>query len=332
MHHEQSSYRQTLLYFHLKSKSNYRLWKEFPWIIRLLLMGGIFIIAYLLFISHIDISLINYAIALVVYLLLGLKLCRLNPSETVLLKVLKISQIQIRLIKCLLLGIPFFLLDIYTGLIVLTIGAGVVVLIADKRSNQKTLRVFYKATSYQWLSMFRSEGCWLLLAGLILLVIALFHGNRNMTYFTLGWLFLIPCIAAYYYRQKDPKQWLRVYKDASFLLRKKLTEVLQNTMILLVVCVPLVLIFDWSAYWLYTRLFLLLIMGNVLFFYGYYACYPGMLTAMIVTGIVIFILYLLYVIYPVLFIPAGLFLLVILHILSIQNLKSAIYGTAESAY
>lgn len=327
MHHEQSSYKQTLLYFRLKSKSNYRLWKEFPWIIRLLLMGGFFIIAYFLFISHIDISLINYTIALGVYLLLGLKLCRLNPSETVLLKVLKISQIQIRLIKCLLLGIPFFLLDIYTGLIAITIGAGIVVLIADKRPNQKTLRAFYKATSYQWLSMFRSEGCWLLLAGFILLIIALFHGNRNMTCFTLGWLFLIPCIAAYYYRQKDPKQWLRVYKDASSLLRKKLTEVLQNTMILLVVCVPLVLIFDWSAYWLYTRLFLLLIIGNVLFFYGYYACYPGMLTAMIVTGIVIFILYLLYVIAPVFFIPAGLLLLVILHILSIQNLKSAIYGT-----
>lgn len=327
-----NTYRQTLLYFRLKSKSSYRLWKEFPWVIRLLFLGGFLLITYLLIISHLDKSLINYTVVSGVYILLGLKLCRLSPPEAILLKVLQIPQIQIRLIKCLLLSIPFFLLDIYAGLIDVILGTGIVLLIADKRPNQKTIRSFYKATSYQWLSMFRSEGRWLLFAGFIFLMIALYHGNRNMACFSLGWLFLVPCFAVYYYRQKDPKQWLRVYKNASFLLRKKLTEVLQNTMILLAVCVPLVLIFDWSAYWLYTRLFLLLILGNVLFFYGYYACYPGMLTAMILTGIVIFILYLLYVITPVFFIPAGLLLLVILHIISIQNLKSAIYGTTESAY
>lgn len=332
MYNKQLSYRQTLLYFRLKSKSYYRLWKEFPWMIRLLFAAVLFIIAYFLIISHLNASLTNYTIASGVYILLGLKLCWLNPSEAVLLKVLQIPQIQVRVIICLCLSIPFFLLDIYAGLIAVVFGTAVVVLIADQRSNPKATRSFYKATSYQWLSMFRSGGRWLLLAGFIFLIIALYHGNRNMACFSLGWLFLIPCLAAYYYRQKDPMQWLRVYKNASFLLRKKLTEVLQNTIVLLVVCVPLVLIFDYSAYWLYIQLFLLLIMGNVLFFYGYYACYPGMLTAMVVTGIVIFILYLLYVIYPVFFIPAGLLLLVILHIISIQNLKSAIYGTTESAY
>ncbi|MDR2919949.1 MAG: hypothetical protein LBV72_11370 [Tannerella sp.] len=326
------SYRQTQLYFRLKSKSYYRLWKEFPWVIRLLLLGGFLIITYILIISHLDASLINYTVVSCVYILLGLKLCRLNPSEAVLLKVLRIPQIQIRLIKCLLLSMPFFLLDIYAGLIALILGTGIVMLIADKRPNRKAVRSFYKATSYQWLSMFRSEGCWLLLAGLIFLMVALFHGNRNMACFSLVWLFLIPCSAAYYNRQKDPKQWLRVYKNVSFLMRKKITEVLQNILILLVVCVPLVLIFDWSAYWLYTQLFLLLIMGNVVIFHVYYACYPGMLTAIVLTGIVIFILYLLYVLAPVFFIPAGLFLLVILHIISIQNLKSAIYGTTESTH
>lgn len=323
--------KQLELYIRLKGRSLMRLFNELPFLIRLFFVAVFILFSMLLFQMRLDVTVENILLTSLVFVLAGIRLCRLKPAECVLLKVLQVPQMPLKLLKCILLSVPFFLLNRYAGLINLTMGTVFVACFADRQIIRKPFRSFYRPTAYQWNSMFRSGGIWILLIGLVLLLIALYHGNRNMAYFALGWVTTFPCFVAYY-SLKDPQVWLRTYKNVPFLLFCKLKELLANT--LLTVSLPLLIAFLWDGA---NGLSYLACAGffcfcNLSVFYGYYVCYSGFVLAIIVTAMLLFAAILFFSLWHFLAVAAILPICMCLHFLAVQNLKSTIYVIPESTY
>jgi hypothetical protein len=322
--------RRLSLYFKLIGKSCLRLFNEFSLALKLffvlLLVAGGYLLAGLPFTASIR----NYAIVFVVFFLLGQWVCRISPSEKDLLVFLKIPVVWICAIKCLVLSAPFFLLDIWSGLLVMIFGTPAVVFYPGVVVGNIRIVSFYVRSSYQWLGMYRRTGVWVLSAGFILLLIGLWHRNVNMACFCLGCIIILPCFFAYY-GQPDPKPFLSVYKSSRILLRKKVGELLANISIPALVCVICLLIFDFAHTGLYLKFILLFLYADLLMFYFCYLCYPHVLTACVLFAVTVCMSAGLFFSYPLIALPA-LLLLVLLHILTIVNLKSVIaYGKAESA-
>lgn len=310
---------QALLYIKLLGKSYRRLFREFPILLQglfLLLLGGIFFfLAKTEFVG----SFTNYALVFILFVLIARWLCRISVPESVLLSLLRISVFQIKAMKCILLSLPFFLLDLSVGALLLTVGTPVVTFLPEKTTRNKALPSFYVPASYQWRGMYRQSGIWTLSAGFLLLLIGLWHHNTHMVCFFLGWIMLIPCFLTYY--NADPPQFLSVYKNSRFLMRKKMCELLFNSAMPTVVALMLVLTLDFSNAVLYLKLAFLFIYIALLLFYGRYIGYPQTLTALVLSAILIFSSVLSFSLFPKATFVACLFLLPVLHRLAAYNLK-----------
>lgn len=311
---------QTLLYIKLSGKSYRRLFREFPIVLQglfLLLLGGmLFFLAETAFVG----SFTNYAIVFILFVLINRWLCRISAPERVLLSLLRISVIQIKAMRCILLSLPFFLLDLTVGVLLLTVGTPAVVFLPEKVIRNRALPSFYAPASYQWLGMYRQSGVWTLSAGFLLLLIGLWHHNTHMVYFFLGWIMLMPCFLTYY--NADPSQFLAVYKSPGFLMWKKVCELLFNSTMPAVVALMLVLIFDFSHAVLYLKFAFLFVYVALLLFYGRYIGYPHTLTALVLSAILIFASVLSFTLFPLATAVACLLLLPVLHMLAVYNLKT----------
>lgn len=323
---------QLALYYNLLGKSYFRLFMEFPLLLRLLFVlffgGGVYLLVNLPFTA----SLRNYAIVFVVFFLLGQWLCRMTSQERILLTFLKIPVVSIRVVKCLILAAFFFLLDVGAGLLVMTLGTLAVAFYSGGTVRNIKIRSFYVPSSYQWLGMYRRSGIWVLLAGFMLFLIGLWHENENMVCFFLGWIICIPCLFAYY-GQPDPKQFMSVYKNKSVLMRRKVLELLINLSIPVAVCTLLLLLFDLGNIGFYGKYILLFLYADLLLFYFSYICYPHILTAFALSGISIFILTGFFIIVPILTVLFGLIFLYILHTMAVIYLIArAPYEKPESTH
>jgi len=318
------------LYLRLRSVSFYRMLREIPFVYLFLLLGVAGIAVYGLMRVDVEATGRNVIISLCVFIM-ACSAIRIACSEKILLKSLNISLTMVSVVKYLLLSIPFFFLNLYIGLSAVAI-AWVYAVIHSKITNRpsnKKMCVFYKKTSYQWLSSFRQEGVWILLIGLFCFGIALYHKNEQMLCVVFGLLLCLPSFMSYY-RMVDNKKWLMIYKNASFLMRGKLIELVVNTIMLATVCLLLVAIFAPEHIVLFALLTLTFLYVNILTFYCYYSHYPSMLMSSVCNICLLSISVVLVVINPVIaFFVINAFFCVS-HILAIQNLKYTLYVIPEA--
>lgn len=314
---------QLLPYFKLLGKSYWRLFNEFPLVLRLLFVLLLGVGGALLVNLPFSPSVQNYAIVFVVFFLLAQRFCRMSASEKVLLSFLTIPIVWIRFIKSLFVSIPFFLLDLGSGLLVITLGTLAVTFYSGGTIRNIRITSFYSLSSYQWLGMYRRTGLWVVSIGSILLLIGLWHGNTNLVCFCLGWIICLPCFLAYY-GQLDPKQFMRVYKDSRVLLRRKTGELLMNVSIPVLACLACLLFFDFAHIGLYLKFILLFLYADLLMFYFCYLCYPHFLSACILFAITAYISAGLFFSYPLITILSAFVFLIFLHLLTVINLKSII--------
>lgn len=227
-------------------------------------------------------SFINGGISLGLFLLIARWATTPHPAEKILLKGLHVPLSSVSVLKYLGISLPFFLLNLYAGILTAIAGTAIISFLPDKKGDaSKTLPVFYQPAAYQWLSSFRSEGKWVLSFGLFLLIMALLNENRNLAIFSLVWLINLSCFIVYF-RQQEPIVWLRIFKDTSLLMRRKVTELLINSFVPILPCFFLILLFMPAE----TGLFIKIIIGcfyiNLRLLYIRYACYPSIFMASII--------------------------------------------------
>ena len=314
-------------YLKIKCLSSYRIFKEFPLPIRLILLPALILIGYVLSIQNIAPSVTNYLYCLGAFLVIGKWLCGIHAHESILVKSLGIPLRCILVLKCMLLGIPFMLLNGLIGGAVVVSGSFILYILSSvNKSFRFALPSFYMTESYQWLSSWRAEGVWGYLLGLFLTCMGLYSGNRNLIYFSLLCTSCLSCFFIYY-RMIDPLPFLTIYKNPSCLIQKKTVELLVNTSLSLAVSVILLLLFlpikAFPILWIAGG-----ILGNCLLLYTYYCCYPSMLKALIVLCSVLIVLTAIGIENPLYGLAALLLLLPTLYFIAHRNLKSILYVNA----
>lgn len=321
---------QVFKYMMIKGLSFVRMLREIPFIYQLILAAVTGLSIYVLVQIQLNLNLTNVMIALGVFILTGVYVCSFSFSEKILLKTLKIKMFPVFLIKSLLLSIPFFLLDISVGLITLLIGAPCGYLLSGVSVRKgKSYPVFYKKSAYQWLSAFRKEGLWVLVIGFLCFGIALFHGNKNMLCAAFACLMCVPCFISYY-RMPDSRIWLVNYRNTSFLIRSKLTELFMNALLPALVCLPLIAIWQPVYMLFFAKLLLLFLFVDILCLYCYYLAYPSEVMSVLCSILIIVVWSVLMFMHPLLSLITSPLLLLLLHVVTIQNLKSILYVTPES--
>lgn len=99
-----------LPYLRIKARSYYRLLKEIPVLVRLLLLGVVVGAGYVLFAYKEEPTVMIYLYCLVGFVLLGRWACRPSPKEEVLIRGLGLPVLKIQLFKYALLSVPFGML------------------------------------------------------------------------------------------------------------------------------------------------------------------------------------------------------------------------------
>ena len=314
-------------YIRIKGLSSVRLFYEIPFVYKLVMVVFTGLAFYTLLSVDLQMTAKSVAICLCVFVLLGISLCNISFPEKILLKTVGVNIFVALFIRLLLLSIPFFLIDLYIGLITTTAGSLFVILLQDVNIHKsKRLPSFYRKTSYQWLSFFRRGGLWVLVAGFSLFVIALYHGNENMMCVAFGWLMCVPCFMSYYFNIPDSRFWLANYKSVHFLLKGKLLELLINAMLPALICLLLITFLMPVHLFLFLKLSAIFLFLDLLTFYCVYLNYPSLFMAIINIFIIITLWLVVVFMHPLLSVYLSVPLLLVLHVLAVQNLKSELYA------
>ena len=312
-------------YIRIKWLSSVRLFFEIPFIYKLVMAVFAGLGGFLLLSLDLQINAKSMTVCICIFVLLGVSICSFSFREKILLKTIGVKIFAALFIRLLLLSIPFFLLDIYIGLIAGTAGSLCVILLQGVNIRKsKRLPSFYRKTSYQWLSSFRRGGLWVLIIGFLLFAIALYHGNENMMSAAFGWLMCVPCLMSYF-NIRDSRFWLANYNSVHYMLKSKLLELFVNASLPALICLFLVAIFMPVHLLLFVKLSTIFLFVDLLIFYCVYLNYPLFIMAFINIFIIISVLLVVVFMHPVLSIYISAPLLLVLHVLAVQNLKSEIY-------
>lgn len=313
------------IYIKLRLLSSYRIFSELPLLIRLLAAGLLFVFGYALVLSDLTCTISHYLYCLGIYVLVGKWFCGGDPKEKMLVKTLEIPTRLFFIVKGIVLSIPFFLLNVLIGTLLLPSGLFVLFLLSRvKHRKSFVVPSFFCPTSYQWISAWRMEGMWIYLGGILLLIAGLRYMNGKLVRFAILWIICLPCFFAYY-KQMDPRSFLNVYKNPCLLLWKKSRELWMNSLLSLFIPVILILVFDRSSTFP-LRWVIGGITGNFLLLYANYIAYPSQLRALCILCIFFISYAIIYIeVYPWGQIT-GLFLLPILCFFSYLNLKTSLYA------
>ena len=178
-----------------------------------------------------------------------------------------------------------------------------------------------------WIAGYRSGALWAGLIGGALLLLALANGNADMAGVSIGVMVCAPALTVYY-RRPDPSPFLRVYRSAAYLVRRKATEGALCTLIPIGWSLPLsVAAFPDRAGWLACVAGLSVYVAMVLL-YATYAFYPHLLTSIVVAGVLIVGSAVWLSVVPVGVAVASLAVILVgLHGLSIYNMKHFLWPT-----
>ena len=325
------------LYLGLRLRSVARLFGALPVVAKMLFAAIAVAVGYGLHRAELphEASVAGWAVG--VFVAVGTGVCRIGRTELALLDELGIRPVFVFVDRCLLLSVPFFLLDAWAGLLAATVGTAVTTMLSCYRlrhlsagggSILRRLRFGGPlAAAYVWIAGYRSGALWAGLIGGALLLLALANGNADMAGVSIGVMVCAPALTVYY-RHPDPSPFLRVYRSAAYLVRRKATEGALCTLIPIGWSLPLsVAAFPDRAGWLAGVAGLSVYVAMVLL-YAAYAFYPHLLTSIVVAGALIMGSAVWLSVVPVGVAVASLAaILVGLHGLSIYNMKHFLWPT-----
>lgn len=320
---------QLSLYFKIKTLSFYRLCREIPVLVGLLLLGVFVGVGYVLFAYKEEPAAMVYLYCLVGFVLLGRWLCGASPKEEVLIRGLRLPVLKIQLFKYALLSVPFWMLNVGIGFFVLTAGSLLLIMLSRVRGfSGWVVPSGYRPEAYQWLAVWRGEGIWLFLSGIFLMGEGMANGNERLVHFAVIWTVCLPCFLSYYKRQ-DPVTFLAVYRNVAVLLKRKITELLLNSLLAVAICLALIGVFSPSllaaSMWMAGGGLL----TNLILAYVYYISYPSILQAGISMLCITIVMVALLVDAPLYYWFFILPVFPILHFIAYQNLKSTLYATSK---
>lgn len=162
------------LYLGLRLRSVARLFGALPVVAKVLFAAIAVAVGYGLHRSELphEASVVGWAVG--VFVAVGTGVCRIGRTELALLDELGIRPVFVFVDRCLLLSVPFFLLDAWAGLLAATVGTAVTTMLSCYRlrhlsagggSILRRLRFGGPlAAAYVWIAGYRSGALW---AGLI---------------------------------------------------------------------------------------------------------------------------------------------------------------------
>lgn len=314
----------TLLPLRIECLSVYRLFRAFPFPYQLLLVLAAAAAVLFLFRIKFEVAWWSLLLSVLLFVVAGQSFCRIDGTKRVLLKTLDVTLFPLFLLKCLVLSLPFFVLHVYAGLMVLVAGSAAVWWLVQQKRNVGSLPSFYVSSSYQWLSMFRKGGIGVLLLGVFVFVAGVVYQNPNLVVFALGWQLILPCFQAYY-SQNDPKAFVREYKGARLLVCK-LQELLFNSLLPVVLPVCIACVFAGSHGAFYLRWVAFFVYVDVLMYYTYYFFYNrAVFLSLIFLAVAAFFSFQLFVMHPMGALIVFPLFIGLLHLLTTSRLKRVLY-------
>lgn len=323
-----------LYYLRLKICSSLRLFNAFPIVAKVLFIVIAVVFGYLLTkIEYVhDASYFGWTT--LIFILLGMAVCRIKHTETVLLKSLHIPFSFIFLVRCVLLSIPFLLTDWSWGFLSVMAGTPFVVFFSlyRKRLGGSGMSILHHlrfpglfGAAYQWVSAYRTDVLWVVVIGSMLFLIALANKNPDMALAMMGFVVCYAGFSAYYIR-RDSAAFLRIYKHASFMMVRKAKEAFFFSVIPLCWFLPLSGFVFPDSVLTFAGLSISLLYANMILMYSSYVFYPNTLIPLIVSTVLFLISAVLFVVFPMLF-AAGLFAVILFlsHYAAVSNLKSPAY-------
>lgn len=266
----------------------------------------------------------------VVFVFMGIRICHMTRQEKLLLDGLHVPLALVFLFRCWILSLPFFLLDKWAGLLSATIGTVVVVYLSVYRMRHTTggssslsrnLRFRGSiAAAYQWIARYRTDVIWIIFIGWIMHLVALINDNPNMVYVAMGIMVFVPCFLVYY-KQQDPMSFLRIYKSASYLMKRKTIELFVCSIVPLCWCLPVSCAVFPDETKSFIALSVAFLYANMLFMYSSYAFYPYIFMSFISAWVILVLSVVLLSIVPLFFAIGLLFVvLMIFHYIAISNI------------
>ena len=237
-----------------------------------------------------------HGLAVAAFVVLAFRACKIGHAERVLLKNMRVSFAAVFSVRCMLLSVPFFLLDWTVGILAVTVGSALVVCLSlyqtkypSKNGFSMFRRLRFKlpfAAAYQWVSGYRTDIVWTMLVGVILHAIAVVHGNRNMACAMMALTVCVPGFTVYY-RLQDPKSFLRIFRDSSLLVRRKCMATVLFSAVPLCWLLPVSCIVFTADIWLFVGLTAACIFVNLTMMYACYIFYPDAVLSLVMFSILL---------------------------------------------
>ena len=277
-----------------------RMWRALPMVTKALFAAVAVLVGYALSQINLPIGAENVGWIIAMFVVVGMRVCRMERTEIVLLEELDVRLPLILAGRCLVMAVPFFLLGAWVGVWVATVGTAVTtgslaMMAAYRRRGwlagggwlMRRIRFGGPvAGAYMWIAGYRAGGMWAAVAGGVLLAIALTHDNADMAGVAMAGMVCGPAVIACYRRQ-DPKDFLRIYGSANSLVKRKAMEGIVCSIVPLCCSFPIAsAVFPDQIGW-FAVVAGAAIYAAMIFIYALYAFYPHQLTSMVVAIVVI---------------------------------------------
>ena len=287
-------------YLRIQMLSIARMWGALSMVAKALFAAVAVLVGYALSRMDVELGAENVGWITAVFVVVGMRVCRMERTEIALLEELGVRLPLILAGRCLVMAVPFFLLGAWVGVWVATVGTVVTtgsltVMAAYRRRGWQAgggwlmRRVRFGgpvAGAYMWIAGYRAGGTWATVAGGVLLAIALTYDNADMAGVAMAGMVCEPAVIACYRRQ-DPKDFLRIYRSANSLVKRKAMEGIVCSIIPLCCSFPIATaVFPDQLGWL-AVVAGAAIYAAMIFIYALYAFYPHQLTSMVVAIVVI---------------------------------------------
>lgn len=283
-------------YLRLRLRSVARMCCTLPMVVKLLFTVVVVAVGYGLVRMEIPHDTAAAGWITAVFVALGMFVCRMGRTELALLDELHVCPTLVFVGRCLLLSVPFFLLDAWAGLWGATVGTAAAVSLSLYRLRRTAADSFTLlrrlrfggplAAAYAWIAGYRSEVLWILFAGFALHLIALANNNVDMAGVAMGVMVFAPVLTVYY-KRPDPTAFLRIYRSAAYLMRRKATEGCLCAIVPLCWSLPLsIAVFPEHTGWLIGAAGVSFV-AAMISLYAAYAFYPHLLTSIVGAGALI---------------------------------------------
>lgn len=282
-------------YLKLKSLIYFRLFRDFPFVLQLLFVVLLPLVLYGVYRIETGTNYKTIIVIVSIQVVITYTAQHIKPQERILLQSLHISLWKVKLLRIVLVSLIFFTLNpLIAGIgTLIAIIIGLLLLSGSSSASYfSALPVFYKKSSYRWISSYRRGVMWAILVLLFFQIMGYVHTNENMVIVSTAAIVCIPCLWAFL--SDDSRKFLLYYKNPAWLLRSKVYENIFNTAVLVLITLPIVILSAVGGSFNAVLVIVVCVYLNLLIDGVYYAGYPtsiiGVVGLMVLTA-VLFALY-----------------------------------------